>query len=41
MYMNNVISDIYLLDALGEFLLILLWLLAGRKGLARVHTAQR
>ena len=38
--LSNVISDIYLLDAAGEFLLILLWLLAGRKGIARVRMQQ-
>jgi hypothetical protein len=34
--LNDVISNIYLLDAVGEFLIILLWVLAGRKGMARV-----
>jgi hypothetical protein len=30
----DVISDIYLLDAVAEFVLIVLWLLAGRRGMA-------
>lgn len=30
---NDVISNIYLLDAAGEVILILLWLWAGRKGM--------
>lgn len=33
--LNDVIRDIYLLDAAGEGILILLWLWAGKKGLAR------
>lgn len=31
--LNDVISNIYLLDAAGEVILILLWLWAGRKGM--------
>ena len=34
----DVISNIYLLDAASEVILILLWLWAGRKGLAIVQT---
>ncbi|WP_242927222.1 hypothetical protein [Pontibacter vulgaris] len=36
--LNNVISNIYLLDAAGEIILISGWLLAGRRGLA--HTTK-
>ncbi|MFD2247347.1 hypothetical protein [Pontibacter ruber] len=36
----DVISNIYLLDAVGEFILIVLWLLAGRKGMAIVKEAE-
>ncbi|NEM98537.1 hypothetical protein [Pontibacter burrus] len=32
--LNDVIRDIYLLDAAGEVVLILLWLWAGKKGMA-------
>ncbi len=31
----DVISNIYLLDALAEFILIVLWLLAGQRGMAQ------
>ncbi|MBB6611710.1 hypothetical protein H7F15_11730 [Pontibacter sp. Tf4] len=33
--LSDLISDIYLLDAAGEAILILLWLWAGTKGMAR------
>ncbi|MBJ6116605.1 hypothetical protein JAO76_00255 [Pontibacter sp. BT310] len=36
--LNDVIWDVYLLDAIGEVILILLWLWAGRKGLAIVQS---
>jgi hypothetical protein len=36
--LNDVIWDVYLLDAIGEVLIILLWLWAGKKGLAIVQT---
>jgi len=34
--LNDVIRNVYLLDAVAEILLILLWLWAGRKGMAKV-----
>jgi hypothetical protein len=36
--LNDVIWDVYLLDAIGEVLIILLWLWAGKKGLSIVQT---
>ena len=36
---TDVISDIYLYDALGEVILIGLWLWAGHRGMAQVKPA--
>lgn len=35
--LRNVIWDIYLLDALAELIIILLWLWVGQKGMAKVE----
>ncbi|GHA80588.1 hypothetical protein [Pontibacter akesuensis] len=37
---NDVIWDVYLLDAIGEVLLILLWLWSGSKGMWTAHAAK-
>ena len=39
--LNDVISNIYLLDAAGEIILILLWFMAGRKGMAHVKEMEQ
>lgn len=36
--LRDVIWDIYLLDAVAELLIILLWLWAGQKGMAQVYS---
>jgi hypothetical protein len=35
--LNDVIRDVYLLDAVGEVAIILLWLWAGKKGIIQQH----